>query len=183
MVPVKIVVDHIKDTPHSFHFDEPVSSFPLLADIQGDISGRITGSVQGDITVTREYENFRVVARINAPLALSCSRCLTEYPSFIDTSFTVFFRKENVKTPVVDNDLELGEMDLLYSVFSGDEIDMTHEIEEQCAMEMPVKPLCSDSCKGLCHTCGTDLNVSLCVCSKEPVGMAFSALKNFKVTS
>jgi len=179
---VKIVVDHIKDVPVLMHFDEPVAKFPLLADMQDDKSCSITGNIQGDMTVTREYENIRVSGRITAPLALSCSRCLADYPSFVDTNFTIFFRKGEVITSSDEDELELGEMDLLSSTYSGDEIDLTHEIEEQVAMEIPLKPLCSDSCKGLCHECGVDLNTSGCSCSKEPVTLTFSALKDFKVT-
>jgi uncharacterized protein len=119
---------------------------------------------------------------VTAPLALSCSRCLAEFTSFVDTSFTIFFRKESALASATEDELELGEMDLLSSAFSGDEIDLTHEIEEQIAMEIPLKPLCSDACKGLCHECGIDLNTSGCSCSKDPVRIAFSALKDFKVT-
>jgi len=179
---VKIVVDHIKDAPLLLHIDEPVETFPLLAGMQSDKSCTITGNIQGDITVTREFDNVRVTGRVTAPLALSCSRCLADYDSFVDTSFTIFFRKDTAVAATDEDELELGEMDLLSSAYSGDEIDLTHEIEEQVAMEIPLKPLCNDSCKGLCHECGTDLNVSSCSCSKKNVSLAFSALKDFKVT-
>ena len=179
---MKLVVDHIKDTPVAVHIDEPVDTFPLLAGMQNDGSCSISGNIQGDITVTREYENIRVTGRITAPLALSCSRCLAEFASFVDTNFTIFFRKESAVIASNEDELELGEMDLLSSAYSGDEIDLTHEIEEQIAMEIPLKPLCSDACKGLCHECGIDLNTSSCTCSKEPVSLTFSALKDFKIT-
>jgi uncharacterized protein len=182
MVPVKFVVDRIKDIPIALHIDEPVSTFPLLVDMQDASSSCITGNIQGDVTVVREYENIRVTGRVTAPLALACSRCLAEFTSFVDTSFTIFFRKESALASATEDELELGEMDLLSSAFSGDEIDLTHEIEEQIAMEIPLKPLCSDACKGLCHECGIDLNTSGCSCSKDPVRIAFSALKDFKVT-
>ena len=179
---MKLIVDHIKDIPISLHFDEPVEAYPLLAGMQNDTSCSITGNIQGDIIVTREYENIRVTGRVTAPLGLSCSRCLVDYPSFVDTNFTIFFRKDSANTASTEDELELGEMDLLSSTYSGDEIDLTPEIEEQVAMEIPVKPLCSEECKGLCHQCGTDLNISSCSCSKEPVSITFSALKNFKVS-
>jgi uncharacterized protein len=183
MVHVKLIVDQIKDTPVVIHFDEPVADFPLLAGMQNDTGCRITGNIQGDITVAREFDNIRVAGRVTAPLALSCSRCLADFTSFVDTSFTIFFRKANPASTSVsaDDELELGEMDLLSSTYSGDEIDLTHEIEEQVAMEIPLKPLCDDACKGLCHHCGTDLNTSSCSCSKEPVSLTFNALKDFKV--
>ena len=180
---MKLTVDHIKDTPVALHIDEPVETFPLLTGMQDDKSCSFAGRIQGDMTVTREYDNMRVTGRITVPLALSCSRCLADFTSFVDTSFTIFFRKESAITATDEDELELGEMDLLSSVYSGDEIDLTHDIEEQVAMEIPLKPLCSDSCKGLCHECGTDLNISSCSCRKEPVSLAFNALKDFKVTS
>lgn len=179
---MKIVVDHIKDTPLALHIDEPVETFPLLAAMQDAKNCIITGNIQGDMTVTREYENIRVVGRITAPLALCCSRCLEGFKSYVDTSFTIFFRKEVANTSPAEDEIELGEMDLLSSEYSGDEIDLTNEIEEQVAMEIPLKPLCGEACKGLCHECGIDLNTSSCSCSKEPVSLTFSALKDFKVT-
>ena len=178
---MKLVVDHIKDTPIEMHIDEPVETFPLLAGMQDDKNSCITGKIQGDVTVTREYDNIRVTGRITAPLALSCSRCLADFTSFVDTSFTIFFRKENAIATSAEEELELGEMDLFSSAYSGDEIDLTHEIEEQIAMEIPLKPLCRDDCMGLCHGCGTDLNTSSCSCGKEPASLTFSALKDFKV--
>ena len=181
-MPVKLIIDHIKDTPQLHHINEPVEAFPLLASIQNVDGCSITGNIQGDITVVREYKNIRVTGRITAPLALSCSRCLADYTSFVDTSFTLFFRKEAAVTASTEDELELGEMDLMSSTYSGDDIDLTHEIEEQVAMEIPSKPLCSEACKGLCHECGIDLNTSSCSCSKEPVRLAFNALKDFKIT-
>lgn len=178
---MKIVVDHIKDVPVALHIDEPVDTFPLLAGMQDENSCSFSGRIEGDVTVTREYENIRVVGRVSVPLALSCSRCLADYTSFIDTNFTIFFRKETAVPVSSEDELELGEMDLLSSAYSGDEIDLTHEIEEQIAMEVPLKPLCSEACKGLCHECGIDLNTSSCSCGKEPVSLAFNALKDFVV--
>lgn len=180
---MKLIVDHIKEVPHSIHVDESADVFPLLAGIQNDVGCRITGNIQGDISAVREYENIRINGRLTAPLVLSCSRCLAEYQSFVDTSFTIFFRKGEMSAAQDNDELELGEMDLLSSTYSGDEIDLTNEIAEQIVMEIPLKPLCSDNCKGLCHVCGIDLNTSRCSCSKEPVSLTFSALKDFKVTT
>ena len=112
---MKLIVDHIKDTPLVLHIDEPVETFPLLSGMQNDESCGITGNIQGDLFVTREYENIRVTGRLTAPLALSCSRCLADYSSFVDTSFTIFFRKEAALTSSAEDDIELGEMDLISS--------------------------------------------------------------------
>lgn len=178
-----IIVDHLKDAPLTFHIDESVETFPLLAGMAVDKHCVFTGKLQGDITVTREFDNIRVNGRVAVPLALSCSRCLEDFASFIDTSFTIFFRKDKAIVDSSDDELELGELDLISSTYSGNEIDLTHELEEQVAMEIPLKPLCKDTCKGLCHVCGTDLNISSCSCGKESLNLQFSALKDFKISN
>jgi uncharacterized protein len=179
---LKFIVDRIKDIPLAIHIDEPVETFPLLSEMQNDKNCCIAGRIEGDLTVTREYDNFRVAGRVTAPLSLLCSRCLTEISTFVDTSFTIFFRKDSAAISPTEDELELGEMDLLSSVYSGDEVDLTHEVEEQIAMEIPLKPLCNDACKGLCHVCGIDLNIFSCSCGKGAESLAFNVLKDFKVT-
>lgn len=179
---MKIAVEHLKDVPVSLHIDGVVDTFPLLVDMCSDKGLAITGRIVGDFVASREFDTIRVVGRVSTPLSLTCSRCLAEYSSYVDSSFTLFFRKGDTSLNHAEDELELSEADLLSSLYSGDEIDLTHEIEEQIAMEIPLKPLCDDNCKGLCHECGADLNTSACSCSKETVSLAFSALKDFKIS-
>lgn len=178
---MKIAVDHILDTPLVLNFAEPVETFQLLAEMQEEQCCRFNGPVSGEITLVREYDHFRANGRVTATAAFTCSRCLIDYETQLVSNFTVFFRKD-VSDPADEDEIELGEQDLISASYSGNEIDLTHEIEEQVAMEIPLKPLCSDSCKGLCQRCGTDLNRSQCSCGNEPVSLKFSALKDFKVS-
>ncbi len=178
---LKFTVDHIKDTPVILHFDEPAAMFPLIADMQERSEIAVNGNIAGDISLRREFDRFRVGVRVFADVVLCCSRCLSEYPSVVDTNFTVFYQNNDQTAHAAHDELELNELDVQTSGFSGDEIDLTHEIEEQFVMELPLKPLCNESCKGLCHECGVDLNTNTCSCETNSVSFAFSALKNFKV--
>jgi len=178
---MKIAVDHILEKPLLLNFEEPVETFQLLTEMQSDHCCSFNGPIRGEISVVREYDHIRAAGKVTATVGFSCSRCLIDYNSQLDSNFTLFFRKE-VSSNVDEDEIELGEQDLISSTYSGNEIDLTHEIEEQVAMEIPLKPLCSQSCKGLCHICGTDLNRSQCSCSKETVSLKFSALKDFKVS-
>ena len=47
-------------------------------------------------------------------------------------------------------------------------IELMHE---QFVLALPMKPLCSENCKGLCPSCGTNLNKASCECApvwKDP---------------
>lgn len=164
------------------HMDEPAASFPVLAAMESDGECAFTAPVLGDITAVREYDHVRVSGRVGTQVSLVCSRCLAPYVTDIASSFTIFFRKETSRDTVEEEEIELNEQDLVSATYSGDEIDLTHEIGEQVAMEVPLKPLCGEGCKGLCPVCGTDLNQAACSCQREQVSLKFSALKDFKVS-
>lgn len=179
---MKISIDHISEKPLELHSQEPALSFPLLAQMQADGTCSFIGPVRCDATVVREYDHVRVAGRITVPVALVCSRCLVDYESLLDSSFTIIFRKATAEVGVLEEETELSEQDLIASCYHGDEIDMTHEIEEQISMEVPLQPLCGDNCKGLCPECGTDLNHDTCSCSASQFNFKFSALKDFKAS-
>ena len=179
---MKIRIDHIKHAPYELHVEQPFEVFPVLARMQADGECVFTGPVSADITIEREFDHLKAVGRLQVPISLTCGRCLVTYASAIDSTFRIIFRKETTRHSEVEDETELCDDDLIASTYSGDELDLAHEIEEQVAMEVPLKPLCEEECKGLCPTCGADLNTGSCTCSKEPVNLKFSALKDFKIS-
>ena len=40
-------------------------------------------------------------------------------------------------------------------------------MREQFYLALPMKPLCRESCRGLCPECGTNLNTGTCSCVRE----------------
>lgn len=179
---MKIRIDHIKLKPYELHVDEPVSTFPVLVRMQADGECVFEGPVTADITVEREFDHLKALGRIHVPISLTCGRCLVSYKSAVDSEFRIIFRKESTRHVAVEDETELSDEDLIATTYDGDEIDLAHEIEEQIAMDIPLKPLCGEGCKGLCSTCGADLNTASCSCSQEQVNIKFSALKDFKVS-
>lgn len=178
-----VTVDRIQDKPLSFQLVEPVESFPVLETIQEEGGCRFCDAIRGTLTVVREFDHIRAEGTLSVPVSLACSRCLAAYDVVLNSVFTVFYRKGAGNTPTLDEDeTELHEKDLVSAEYTGDTIDLTHEIEEQLAMEIPLKPLCTNACKGLCHVCGIDLNRDSCSCTPDAPLSAFAVLKNFKPT-
>jgi uncharacterized protein len=53
-------------------------------------------------------------------------------------------------------------------------------MQEQFYLSLPMKPLCSEDCKGLCPVCGTNLNRDTCNCRRDWDDPRFAALKNLQ---
>jgi uncharacterized protein len=179
---MKVRTDHIKETAREFSFNEPVASFPVLVEMAAAGVCHFTGSLQVTISASRELDHYRVEGSVSVPVQLDCSRCLCRFDRTIFSRFTIFFR-EGTTTQDDEDEVELEERDLISASFSGDEIDLMPEIAEQVVLGIPLKPLCSEACKGLCPHCGIDLNSGSCTCSTESKQSKFAALKDFKVRS
>ena len=50
-------------------------------------------------------------------------------------------------------------------------------MREQFYLSLPMKPLCSDACQGLCPDCGTNLNRVTCDCKRDLDDPRLAALK------
>ncbi len=70
---------------------------------------------------------------------------------------------EPVEMEVVNDKIHL-----FYELPDEDELDITEDVRAEIMLELPVNPLCSEDCPGLCPTCGKDLNEGPCNCRPAP---------------
>ena len=54
-----------------------------------------------------------------------------------------------------------------FFVLDGDEIDLDEILSTLFILDMDMKFLCREDCKGLCSNCGKNLNLGPCGCRKE----------------
>jgi uncharacterized protein len=66
-----------------------------------------------------------------------------------------------------DDEIELTESDTRTAFFTGAKLAVDEILREQVLLALPMKALCNVDCKGLCPTCGTNLNSTSCDCPKE----------------
>jgi uncharacterized protein len=176
---VKIRVADITDKQKTLEAVEEFSRYPALASVQEAGDCKFSAPLTVSLAVAREYDHIRVHGAVNTSIVLTCSRCLAEHAAAVESRFTIFYTRADGNQP--EDEVELGEEDLISAAYSGDEIDFDDEIAAQVLLEIPYKPLCSEECRGLCPDCGADLNNSACSCSDKRSSMAFSTLKGLKV--
>jgi uncharacterized protein len=62
----------------------------------------------------------------------------------------------------------------------GDQLDLGPMVREVIVLDAPMSPLCRDDCRGLCPTCGVDLNVETCSCQEVVADSPFGALDQLR---
>lgn len=128
--------------------------------------------------VKKNRANVTVRGEIATEINLECCRCLEKFKLPIKTDFDYIFFPD---PGGYEADLELNYEDLGASYFRDDLIDLDQIIVEQIILQIPVKPLCKDSCKGLCKICGINLNVAECNHQVTTINSPFAKLKDFKI--
>ena len=134
-------------------------------EFEGDIIKPVSScSVQGDISSKDNILLLNINIKVN--LEMNCSRCLDTfiYPIDIDIEerFTNDSTSEDEAIIVIDDFLDINEV-----------------VETSIISTLPIKRVCKTNCKGLCQTCGCNLNHGSCTCDKEDVDVRFEVLKGF----
>jgi len=52
-------------------------------------------------------------------------------------------------------------------------------LKDNIILNLPVKKVCDDNCKGLCPRCGVNLNEKTCDCKDENINPQLEVLKKF----
>ncbi len=90
-----------------------------------------------------------------------CDRCAIEF----DQPFDFDLRLHVVRHEGRDAD-ESGVDGLIHVSEQASELDISNEIRDSLILDIPMKILCKEDCKGLCFKCGADLNEETCSCEK-----------------
>lgn len=137
---------------------------------EGPIEGlQVTGSAVpegAEVVVDALFESVPggVVVRgtIEAPWRGECRRCLREATGRASAEVRELFEEQN-------------DPDETYPL-PGDQLDLEPLARDVVLLELPLAPLCSQACRGLCPSCGTDRNSGDCSCEPEVGDPRWAAL-------
>lgn len=137
--------------------------------------------ISWDVDITNTGEALLVEGTCEVSGATACARCGEAAQVSLFGEVEGYFLIE----PDEDNndDMAGDEVALLPE---DHVIDLLPLIHAALALDVPIIPLCDDDCKGLCPTCGKNLNEGLCDCTQEDdvnPDNPFAALKGFVVES
>ena len=110
-------------------------------------------------------------------LELPCDRCLESVRVDMDLEFA-----KNVDLQVSDEE-QIDELDEK-NYIDGYNLDLEKLLYNEILIGWPMKVLCSEDCKGICNTCGQNLNLGTCDCEDTSLDPRMSVIrdvfKNFK---
>ncbi|UCD39157.1 MAG: DUF177 domain-containing protein [Fidelibacterota bacterium] len=156
------------------HFEGTQFFQETLFDIGINTLGNPETPVQVGLSVHKQGEDFLLTGEVKTDLTLVCDRCLGAAPYSIEGSFSSWLVSE--PRP----DLKPGESEVLLFPPHQPAMDLSELIAGAIYIELPQKKLCREDCRGLCPSCGADLNMQSCGCKTDEMDERWSALLAIK---
>ena len=110
---------------------------------------------------------------IEGDVALSCRRCLGDAEGHVSEEAHLIFAEAGAEG--VEDDPDVFILDDRSS-----ELDLRPAVREQWLLNVPGYALCRDDCKGLCPTCGAELNAGACSCASSAADPRWATLHKLR---
>ncbi len=123
-------------------------------------------SNMGDFTVLRKEpivisalsskkKTVHIESDIHIVLGIPCARCLDEVETSLNFQICkdIYFDVESITEDMEDQ-----------SFVDGNTIDIDKMLYNEILLNIPIRVLCKDTCKGICAKCGMNLNNGSCKC-------------------
>lgn len=110
-------------------------------------------------------------AAVRLSIAIPCARCLED----VITEFCLDISKElDMSKSEEDRINKLDESNYIV----GYDLDVEQLVSNEILLNFPLKVLCSEDCKGICKSCGVNLNTGSCNCDTTVLDPRMAAIKD-----
>lgn len=121
------------------------------------------GEVHVAVTLESISDGVVVTGQVAAPWTAECRRCLDPMVGEVEVSLRELYEddadEEAEILPIVD-----------------EHVDLEPPVRDAVMLALPLAPLCSEACQGLCPTCGTNRNEGACDCVVDTGDPRWAAL-------
>jgi uncharacterized protein len=123
--------------------------------------------LSGSTRITRTAQGLLVQVKMHATLLSQCVRCLKDFQLPLNNDFTELYAFS--RSSMTDSDLLVPE---------DAHIDLGPLVREYMLLDVPISPLCSPGCKGLCPICGENLNDTTCNHDDDTIDPRLAVLRS-----
>ena len=124
---------------------------------------------------------FLLSADLSYEQSLECTRCLKPIRESVSSRLEILLMiPQEGRESATASEIGLGANELNVVSLDEDRVETAALILEQIQLQVPMKPLCRDDCRGLCPRCGADRNETPECCPERGYDSCWSGLEGLK---
>jgi len=120
-----------------------------------------------DVRLDGLVDGVHVAGRVSGVVAMECRRCVKIFNRDVGVEVDELF-------------LPAAEAEEDEYTITDEEIDLETMVRDAMVLALPLNPVCREDCRGLCSTCGADLNEGDCGHSAQIVDIRWHALEKLR---
>jgi uncharacterized protein len=110
-----------------------------------------------NLAIDKVGRNIFIKASLQSVADLLCDRCGEPFSAKLEESVQILYTTDR-------NLRDREDEDVFVISASEDIVDIKDPARETLILALPAKRLCKEDCKGLCASCGANLNEKACAC-------------------
>lgn len=146
--------------------------------IEDSLGENLTPGSQASLSVRfdRTGRNVFLSGTVDLSSSPQCARCTERYQSAIHLDLMINMAPADEKKRSRDEEEAVDDENFIF--YEGEVIDLGEVLREQIELDKPIRTLCREDCKGLCPSCGNNLNTHPCKCTLVSQDSPFKVLKD-----
>lgn len=157
---------------------EPTGSDRVFDITKGDLSesGHPQDNATGTVRMVRTHQGIWVQGSLTILMTRECGRCLKDFKESLNLELDEeFFPEIDLKTG-----RHIHAPDDWEGFYIGADhiLDLSEATRQTALASLPLKPLCTPDCIGMCDVCGADRNHDKCDCYADFIDPRWAALRS-----
>ena len=141
--------------------------------------------VTGELSLVGTGRTVSLTGRVHTVVRQTCGACLQPFSEPLECAIHEEFGAVRTPAPQAGTaraEVALGEEDFVVPIGPDDSIDLSEIVRQHLLLALPISPRCREGCRGLCPSCGADLNAGPCACPQDTVDPRLEALREWPRT-
>ncbi|MEE9166028.1 MAG: DUF177 domain-containing protein [Candidatus Neomarinimicrobiota bacterium] len=146
------------------------------SDLGLDDMNLVSETITVEMRVNQTESDIVMRARATLVARETCDRCLSPFDSRMDVTFQLMLTEKELL-------LEGGkDSDIYFFPANEQELNLGPPLRDAILLERSMKQVCSETCRGICPQCGTNLNQDTCDCGENGVDERWAALRQINLS-
>ena len=162
------------------------------------LSCQLVDELRAEVSLLPTQEGCLVRGHLSGRVVLPCTRCAEDVSHTLDWNFEDFESlpeearadslsdnfSDNFSAPSDEREEQSFEDETRIDLEQGRPVlDLAAVLWEEFLLSLPLTPLCSPQCRGLCPGCGANLNHGSCTCAKDEGDPRLAVFRTMKLAS
>ncbi|MEK7250693.1 MAG: DUF177 domain-containing protein [Bacteroidota bacterium] len=139
-----------------------------------NLGGQFRADVDVEAALDKTPTQILLTSKIRTTANFECDRCVAPFEEELSPSYKMLYVFEGSDT----GHLDPSEFQVITP--GNNVIDITEDVRQTILLSVPLKLLCNENCKGLCPSCGKNLNEGECFCKEELLDPRWEQLRKLQ---